>query len=500
MQAEKFRCYPPEDPLFELAHMALPRKRLHRASWQYVSDQILIENGFWPARNDVHCSCPPGLISLHNRKTIVPVSQIPPWDLQDYDDRIHVAPTLANISQSTPDLKRKAEQALSSLGPFDYAFWTDGSMNPKSNHSAAACFGHPTDSSPLKRQRVDDLPSVAMSIPTGLAAASYTPEIKAFTLPAYEMTRDPNRFKRKRIIIGLDSQSSLTTFNPLKRPKFAHVDQSETLNQILTAARATDSQVTLQWIPAHAGIPGNTESDIIANDRCRTTPRFEQLQEPIELATLKTILRQKEEKRFQEHVRLDTRHTGIRFYLCHFERSNLSARTSLPRPLQTLFSRWRIGQVDSCGTYPRRIKHPYVENPACRFCNFPIETTLHLLTECPGTSLYHAVHGISLTTLAFDLQANMLALACFDSFVAHTLHFDNYPRNQLTVQKALSVVFESRKRKRVQTSLQRACDSGHKRRKTSREYLVLPVSNISITSMWNTVSPEENTSTAVSAT
>ena len=112
MQAEKYRCYSSDDPLFELAHMALPQRRLHRASWQYVFDNILIQNGFWPARNDVHRSCPPGLISLENRKTLATVSQISPWDLHDFDNRIHVAPNLGNISRSAPDLKQKAEEAL----------------------------------------------------------------------------------------------------------------------------------------------------------------------------------------------------------------------------------------------------------------------------------------------------------------------------------------------------------------------------------------------------
>ncbi len=157
----------------------------------------------------------------------------------------------------------------------------------------------------------------------------------------------------------------------------------------------------------------------------------------------------------------------------------------MPRPLQTLFSRWRTGQVDSCGKYPRRITHPYLENPACRFCNFPVETTLHLLTTCPGTSLYRAVHGISLETLAVDTQANMLAIACFDSFLAHTLPFDHYPKNQATIDKALSSVFESKKRKRVQTSLQAAQDSAQKRPRPSHGNLVLPISNISIDSTWN---------------
>ena len=247
MQVEKYRCYPPDDPLFELAHMALPRRRLHRTSWQYISDQIWIENGFWPARNDVHCPCPATLISLANRRTMATVSHFAPWDLNDFDDRIHISPTLANLTKSTPDLKRKAEHALSSLGPVDYAYWIDGSLNQKSFQSAAACFGHPTEeNSPLKRPRISEMSSVAMSIPTGLATASYTPEVKAFVLPAHDMITNPSQFKRKRVFIGTDSQSSLTGFNPMKKPKFAHVDQSESLNKIFTAARATDSEVNLQ--------------------------------------------------------------------------------------------------------------------------------------------------------------------------------------------------------------------------------------------------------------
>ena len=86
MQVKKYRCYPPDDPLFKLAHMALPRRRLHRASWQYVSDNIWLDNGFWPARNDVHCPCPPTLTSLQNRRPIATVSQIIPWDLHDFND------------------------------------------------------------------------------------------------------------------------------------------------------------------------------------------------------------------------------------------------------------------------------------------------------------------------------------------------------------------------------------------------------------------------------
>ena len=55
-----------------------------------------------------------------------------------------------------------------------------------------------TDSSPLKRQQLDGTPSIQMSMPTGLAVASYTPEIKALALPVHAIINDPARFKRKR--------------------------------------------------------------------------------------------------------------------------------------------------------------------------------------------------------------------------------------------------------------------------------------------------------------
>ena len=120
--------------------------------------------------------------------------------------------------------------------------------------------------------------------------------------------------------------------------------------------------------------------------------------------------------------------------------------------------------------------------------------TLHLLACCPGTSFYRAAHGISLETLAFNTQANMLAAACFNSFLAHTLPFDNYPRNQHAIDKALSLALDSRKQKLVQTSLQSARDSARKRHRPNRECLVLPISNISINSARNTVATETNSS------
>jgi hypothetical protein len=51
--AEKYRRYPPNDPLYRLAHQALPSHRLKRSNWQHRSDQVLRSTGFYAARLDV---------------------------------------------------------------------------------------------------------------------------------------------------------------------------------------------------------------------------------------------------------------------------------------------------------------------------------------------------------------------------------------------------------------------------------------------------------------
>jgi len=42
-----------------------------------------------------------------------------------------------------------------------------------------------------------------------------------------------------------------------------------------------------------------------------------------------------------------------------------------------LVKRWQVGEVESCGVYPRCMK--WLDDPRCRFCGHPCETTIHLL-------------------------------------------------------------------------------------------------------------------------
>jgi len=220
--------------------MALPRQRLKRQSWQYKSDSILCEAGFYPARNDVHMPCPLGLQSFGHREPFSVTSQIAPWDLEDFD-HIAICPNLKQVSKKDPaDITQKAEKALSELGTFDFAFWTDVSYSPRNNLSAAACIGFRCDAqAPFKRQHCDTETLLTVR-PTGLVAASYTPEVEGLELPLMAIQANPSHFKRKRVIVSTDCQGVLTGLNPLKHPKFGHVDHHDLL-QNGTTQLATSS-------------------------------------------------------------------------------------------------------------------------------------------------------------------------------------------------------------------------------------------------------------------
>jgi hypothetical protein len=58
LQAEKYCRFPTDDPLYALAHSALPPKRLKRSSWQYFSQEVLQQLGLSDAHNDDHTPTP----------------------------------------------------------------------------------------------------------------------------------------------------------------------------------------------------------------------------------------------------------------------------------------------------------------------------------------------------------------------------------------------------------------------------------------------------------
>ena len=432
MQAEKYRRYPPDDPLFRLAHQALQPKRLKlRSSWQYLSDSILQDAGFYPARHDLHGLTSPTsarLISLAPHSPYQVTSAIAPWDLEDFDDHIMVKPQLANIKLKTEpkNLKRKAEEALIKYGPYDHAFWTDGSMSGQNHFSARAC-----NSYAAKQSVLHPIPNTSHTYTgstTGLVAASYTPEVKALNHPPEIISANPFPYRHSNIFIGTDSQSSLTGFDPLKRPKFGKLDITPTIKSNLDISRKYDITMHFQWVPAHIGISGNEEANCLANELRSASTINMQVQHEIEPASLKTFLKQYEREKFQRSILTShNHHTGSRIRTAGIKKTNFQAREGTPRALQCLFSRWRLGQVDSCGSYPRHLGFIEDDDRLCRFCYSANETTLHLCATCPALQTYRAAHNISLDTLYTDSKHNILTIAAFDNYISNILPYVTHP-------------------------------------------------------------------------
>jgi len=174
----------------------------------------------------------------------------------------------------------------------------------------------------------------------------------------------------------------------------------------------------------------------------------------------------------QQWISDNSRQSGCHYHICGMTNSHLSWRGTAPRALQTLFSQWRVGEVVSCGVYPRRLK--WIDDPRCRFCGWPCETTVHLRSTCPGTANYRMTSGISFSTLAHELPDNILCIASFDAFIWSHLGCD-----YIRTQPNLDNVIQQFKRKRESTTNTNESEkqSPNKRHK-QRHMLIIPHSNL----------------------
>ena len=86
----------------------------------------------------------------------------------------------------------------------------------------------------------------------------------------------------------------------------------------------------------------------------------------------------------------------------------------------------RVGEVESVGKYPRRLKM-VDDDGRCRLCQRVEETPLHLVSSCEGTESYRLVHDISRRTLVRETPENILRIVEFDQWLRNRLQYDRKP-------------------------------------------------------------------------
>ena len=116
------------------------------------------------------------------------------------------------------------------------------------------------------------------------------PKMEALELPIDIMQSNPSHYTNKRIFVGTDNQSCLTAFNPLKRPKFGHIDSSGVFKKLYSTAQQQNQLLHIQWVPSHVGLVPNEEADSAATDYRDIFSLEAQRARSIHPATLKTLM------------------------------------------------------------------------------------------------------------------------------------------------------------------------------------------------------------------
>ena len=88
--------------------------------------------------------------------------------------------------------------------------------------------------------------------------------MEALELPLHAVKENPVGCAHKHVFVGTDCQSALTSFDPLKHPKFGHVDPSIPLQKICSTAVKCDQTCHFQWVPSHISLDANEEADAAA--------------------------------------------------------------------------------------------------------------------------------------------------------------------------------------------------------------------------------------------
>nr|XP_050031042.1 uncharacterized protein LOC126527297 [Dermacentor andersoni] len=228
--------------------------------------------------------------------------------------------------------------------------YVDGSVMPDTGSSTAACVVPA-----LRKSKQWRLPDHATSTAAEVAGLHLAVDLLAEELPVTPVT------------IYCDSKAALLS---LQRPERASLGVS-LLSTRLMALQEAGCSVSLHWLPAHLGIPGNEEADALAKrtHHCVVPP------------SLAVSANDFTSHRLRRHL-----------LACHPDK-----RTSLgrpPRPLPqrglahretSLLLRLRIG---CCWAGARRHRHGLIASPACASCGEP-ETLEHLLSSDAWGFLLH---------------------------------------------------------------------------------------------------------------
>ena len=336
----------PGDPLQPVLAAARPRQRLHR------------DRGW--ADTGLSASSDAGLGDLP-REPVLVVPRTPPWGSAAGGVTIRSAVVRPTKRTDPPDKRLEAAQeTLAGLPPADYIIYTDGSATDgvENGGAGAVVFRGATE---LERIRT----------PAGRWTSSYRAELTALDSALAPLLRGAEGPAPREVRVCTDSQSALRR---LAEGPAAQTDVlADKVWQRLLDLADRGTHTSLQWVPGHAGLPGNELADEIA----REAANLEQRDVPIDLPSAKARLRRHAHREWEQRLQPTryARQNGVR-------RPPLAERLGLSRRECVEAARLRTGHSLMLREYRHRIG--LEDDPTCPECGLEDETLTHLLTDCPA--------------------------------------------------------------------------------------------------------------------
>ena len=277
---------------------------------------------------------------------------LPPWQRDVGSTKvIQTLPGIAGKDDDDDVIREAAYKQLQEINPA-ITIYTDGSASEgmsKGGAAAVICKGSP--------QR----PAVIRTLKQKGArfTSSYDEEVRAMGLALDWIETNYNR--KINICIVSDSQS-LCQAIPGDDPE---------LDAMRSRFRNLKCQLSIQWVPGHAGIAGNE----LADQAAKQAAELEGPSAPITFDSIKAEIKKATKDPAPHHDR--TRQVYA-FY------SKKKEKEINSREDQSLLAKLRSGHTPILAAYKARIDPK--ANPTCQLCESGEDQTLeHWLTKCAGT-------------------------------------------------------------------------------------------------------------------
>ena len=258
--------------------------------------------------------------------------------------------------------------------PSDIQVWTDGSVPSLFGPGGAGVYATCSKCNT----------SHSLSFSSGPIASSFTAETFALKQGLAWCTSHLMNCKFQSVLFLTDSQPALSILS--SAPTYL---LPESLWNVWSLASSLSNNTTLsfQWVPGHAGLPGNEKADLLA----KTGASLPTDAIPSPLLPVIAKVRYSQYRNWRRHIS----HSHLNFQVPEVSSEELL----LSRSIRCELSRLRChGHSLLLSSYLHRISRK--ENSDCSVCGHPLQNLNHFLLDCRASEpLRKSIFGSSLSIL-----------------------------------------------------------------------------------------------------